>query len=187
MHDCPRCGVPLHGYEPRCPSCDTPQVVTSKKRFLEPVPQAKVNMVPIIVVVALVGVAFVLLVKATWVGQLLTRGPEPEDPIAKLSCTDARKIIQDKLTQGLAQVGAHGRFTWTNNGAASDINSPNPVQLNVATRLPNPKIHDSIVDPVKDYMDKAQLSVLTVNDSASHATWTYTLGVTPSPAEPGEE
>jgi hypothetical protein len=117
----------------------------------------------------------------------LTRGPVPEDPMAKLSSTDARKIIQDKLTQGLTQAGAKGNFSWTNEGNPTDINCPKAVQLNVATRLPNPKIHDSIIDPVKDYMDKAQVTVIVMTDSSSHATWTYTLGVTPSPAEPGEE
>jgi hypothetical protein len=188
MHDCPRCGVPLHGYEQRCPSCDTPQVVTSKKwGFLDPVPQAKVNPAPIIVALLLVVLSLALLAKTTWVGQLLTRGPEPEDPMAKLTCTDARKIIQDKLTEGLAQVGAKGRFTWTSNGNPADINSTEAIQLSVATRLSNPKVHESIVTPVKDYMDKAQVSVLTMTDSASHATWTYTLGVTPSAPQPGDE
>lgn len=188
MHDCPRCGVPLHGWEQKCPSCDTPQVVSGRNwEFLESVPQAKSNPVPIIVALVLVGIAVALLIKTTWVGQLITRGPETVDPLSKLSCQDARKIIQDKLTEGLTQAGARGKFEWTTNGTATDINCPSSVQLNVTTRLANPKVHDSIVDPVKDYMDKAQVGVLTMNDTASHATWTYTLGITPSAPQPGEE
>jgi hypothetical protein len=184
MHDCPGCGVPLHGYEENCPACGTRQVV--RKQFgSAPTQKAPgISIVPIVIaLVVLIGGAF-FIIPMTWIGQAM-KGPPPEDPMAKLTYVDARNIIETKLTEGLTAVGATGKYEWKTGEQPADKSSPNPVSLTVNTKLEDPQQRKPIIEPVKEYMEKANMPTLTMIDEKSHATWTYTMtpGTAPASAE----
>ena len=177
MHDCPTCRVPLHGWEHECPSCGTPQQVYRDFPGMPVQKQPGVNIVPIVVTFVVLSIALFFLVQMTWIGQLLREGPPKEDPMAKLTFMDARQIIETKLNEGLNAVAAKNtKFTWQGpGGTPGDKTSPNPVELKVETDLSAAEQHKAIVDPVKDYMEKAKMPTLTMEDRKSHATWTYTV------------
>jgi hypothetical protein len=187
MHDCPGCGVPLHGYEENCPSCGTRQVV--RRQFgSAPVQKAPgVNMMPFIILFVLLLIGGFAAAQMTWIGQVM-KGPPPEDPMAKVTYMEARNIIETKLNEGLAAVGATGTFEWKNGEQPGDKNAPNPVSLTVKTKLTDAQQHKAIVEPVKEYMEKANIPTLTMIDEKAHATWTYTMtpAAAPASAEGGE-
>ena len=60
------------------------------------------------------------------------------------------------------------------------------VELVVDTSLQDKNQRTGIIDPIKPYMEKAQVMTLTMNDKRSHATWTYTVQPAPSTPEPEE-
>lgn len=178
MHDCPTCRVPLHGHEERCPSCGTPQYVRKgKSSFFDIQKEPSVNLAPIIVTALAIGVVFLIAVQFSWIGQVMNRGPVQEDPMEKMTYSEARQIIETKITEGLTAVGAKGDFKWTSNGEEVDKNADQNVELLVATRLSDPQQRRGIIDPIKDYMEKAKIPTLTMTDSKSNATWTYTVSV----------
>lgn len=185
MHPCPTCKVPLHGYEETCPSCGTRQHVrSSSKMFGGQTQQAPgVNPMPFIVAFVLVAIGLVGATQVSWVGQLMRRGPVAEDPLEKMTMPQARQIIQSKVNEGLTAVGSVGKFTWTYQGQPSDINAPGPVELSIETALADPTQRKAIIDPIKDYMAKAQIPTLTMNDTKSHATWTYSVSMQSAPSE----
>ncbi len=177
MHDCPTCKVPLHGYEEVCPACGTRQVVRRRYSNLAHVQQAPgINWGPVIAVIVVAGIGVALLAQSTWVGELMKQGPRQEDPLAKLTPLDARTTIESKITEGLTAAGARGTFTWQNaDGSPTDKRSAQPLMLNIETKLSNPALRKQIIDPVKPYMPKANLTTLTMTDTKSNATWTYTV------------
>jgi hypothetical protein len=175
MHDCPRCKVPLHGHEEFCPSCGTKQVV--RKEFSDiRVPEAPpINLVPFIVAfVILLGVGF-LAAQSTWIGQLMTHGAPKEDPMDKLTMPQARQMIEQGLTQGLQQVGAPVKITYTADEKPATAAVAMPVKMTVETTLKDPTTHKAIVDAIKPYMEKAEIPVLEMHDTKSRATWTYNV------------
>ncbi len=186
MHDCPRCKVPLHGHEEFCPSCGTKQVVRKEFRDIR-VPEAPpVNLVPFIVAfVILLGVGL-LAAQSTWIGQLMTHGTPQEDPMDKLTMPQARQMIEQGLTQGLKQVGAPVKITYTSDGKPVPATVATPVNMAVETTLQDPTTHKAIVDAIKPYMEKAQIPTLEMKDTKSRATWTYNvqLGVAKPEADP---
>jgi hypothetical protein len=187
MHDCPNCRVPLHGHEEVCPSCGARQVVRrgfSSNRFTK-TEKPTVNIVPVVIIVlVLIGGLFVG-IQSSWIGQMMNRGPVQEDPMAKLTYQQARELIQTKITENLTAVGAKGKFNWTSSSVPVDMNANQPVELNVATRLTDKEQRHAIIDPIKDYMAKANIPTLTMTDSRSHATWTYTVSAPMS--QPSDE
>lgn len=177
MHDCPNCRVPLHGHEEVCPSCGARQVVRrgfSSDRFA-PTQKPTVNLVPVVIIVLVLAGVLIFGIQSSWVGQMMNRGPVAEDPIAKMTYQEARQLIQSKITENLTAVGAKGKFHWTANGAPVDMNVNQAVELSIDTRLADKEQRHSIIDPIKDYMAKANIPTLTMMDSRSHATWTYTV------------
>lgn len=185
MHDCPTCKVPLHGHEETCPSCGTRQYVR-RGAFIPRTQEAPgVNLVPIVLVFLAIGVALFFLAQSTWIGQLMRQGPPPEDPMAKLTYLDARKIIEDKITEGLTAVGATGKFTWKSGESEADKNADQSEELTIETSLSDPNQRKAIIDPVKEYMEKAKIPTLIMIDTKSHATWTYS--VTPAASAPVEQ
>jgi hypothetical protein len=176
MHDCPTCQVPLHGHEEVCPSCGTKQYVKPEFRRSNLPKAPGVNPMPFIVV--LVGLVLVIFVCAqnSWIGQVFHRGPVVEDPMDKMTILDARNAIETQINQGLTAVGSTAKFAYKVAGEPSTKDVQKPCELTVDTELKDPKQHKSIVDPIKQYMEKAQVLTLTMNDSKSHATWTYNLG-----------
>lgn len=150
---------------------------------MSPVPKEPgVNMMPVIVLGVLLLVGLFAAAQVTWIGQLMRQGPRQEDPMEKITQQDARNIIETKITEGLTAVGAKGKFEWKKGEEPADKNSPDPVNLNIDTSLQDPNMHKSIIDPIKDYMDKAKVPTLTMTDEKSHATWTYTV-TPPAPAQ----
>lgn len=185
MHDCPRCGVPLHGHEQNCPSCGERQQV---RISVPQVPAAPgVNMVPVVIVILVFLGGLFAVAQMTWIGQMMRQGPQQVDPLAKLTFLDARNIVEQKINEGLTAVGAKGKLTWKNGENPVDKTVSQSVQLTVDTKLSDPTQRKAIIDPVKDYLEKAQITTLTMTDSKSHATWTYnvTAGAQAQPA--GEE
>lgn len=178
MYDCPRCQTPLHGHEEVCPACGTKQRLRARSHSFLKLPQEPgVNVVPIVIVVLILGIVAIMAVQNSWVGQLMTRGPIQEDPLDKLTVLDARQIIETRITQELTAVGAKGKFTWTASGEAATKTMPKPVELTIDTALSDPNQRKAILDPIKEYMEKAQIPTLTMNDAKSHATWTYSVSL----------
>ena len=189
MHDCPACRVPLHGYEEECPSCGTRQQVrrtSSSKQFGSlKTAQPGINWTPFVLVFLGVGVVILLALPGSWIGKLLTEGTPKEDPMAKVTYLDARNFIETEITKGLTNAGAKGTFKWQDPSAGADVDKSAdvPVNLTVATSLPDPNSRRAIIDPIKDYMEKAKVPTLTMTDSRSHATWTYNVQAAAVPAE----
>ncbi len=183
MHDCPTCQVPLHGHEEECPSCGTKQYVKPEFRRSNLPKPPGVNPMPFIVV--LVGLVIVIFVCASnsWIGQVFHRGPVVEDPMDKMTSLDARNAIENGINQGLTAVGAKAKFDYKAGGEPATKDVQKAVELTVDTELKDPKQHKAIIDPIKGFMEKAQVTTLTMNDSKSHATWTYNLG----PADPSAQ
>ena len=86
----------------------------------------------------------------------------------------ARQLIEQRITEGLTSVGAKGKFSWTVAGQPGDINSPAPIELTIDTSLADKNARHQIINPIKDYMERAKIPTLTMNDAKSHSTWTYT-------------
>lgn len=184
MYDCPTCRVPLHGHEEVCPSCGTRQAVRSGYRQAKLPPQPGVNPVPFIVFAAIIVVVGLFAFQGSWIGQVLTKGPPPEDPLAKLSPIQARSMIEDGVTKGLTAAGAKCTFKYTAGGEPAQKNSPGSVELNIDTALKDPNARHSIFDPIKDYMGPAKISTMTVNSVVGRETrtWTYAAStMSPSP------
>lgn len=179
MHDCPTCRVPLHGHEEVCPSCGTKQRVKRSYSGLlggDGTPKKPpVNIVPFVVVIFVVGIALMAMTQSSWIGQLQKRGPVQVDPMDKISWMEARQMLYTRIDEGLKAVGATGKYTWASGGNPADINTPGPVELTIDTELADPNSRRQIIDPHKDLMNKAQVPTLTMNESKSHATWTYTV------------
>jgi hypothetical protein len=173
--------VPLHGHEEVCPSCGEKQYVKPEYRQSNLPKPPGVNPVPIVIAVVILGIAAVIGLQNSWVGEMMKRGPVQDDPMDKISMADARQLIETGLTQGLTAVSATAKFKYMSAGTETTKADPKPVELQVDTKLTDPKLHKAIVDPIKQYMEKAQVTTLTMNDSKSHATWTYNLAP-PAPA-----
>lgn len=193
MHDCPGCRVPLHGYEEVCPSCGTKQVVRKSFKSLGKLAEPGVNPWPFVVTFVIIGIVLVVGAQSSWIGQMMRQGPVQEDPMDKLTYTDARQMIESKLNEGLAAVGAKGKYTWTGlDGNPADKNANASMTLNVETKLADRNQRHAIIDPVKEYMAKALVSTLIMKDTKSGATWTYTVqlpmeGPKPSLVPPTDE
>jgi hypothetical protein len=129
----------------------------------------------IVVLVGLIVVVFIC-AQNSWIGQVFHRGPVQEDPMDKLTYLDARNAIENGINQGLTAVGSKAKFEYKAGGEPSTKDVQKPVELTVDTQLQDPKQHKAIIDPIKPYMEKAQVTTLVMNDSKSHATWTYNLG-----------
>lgn len=185
MHDCPGCRVPLHGYEEVCPSCGTRQVVRKGRGPTFRPEEKGINWIPIVLVFLVVVVGLFTAIPGSWIGQLMNKQPEEEDPVAKLTYVEARNILETELNKNLQAVGATGKLEYKKPGGAEPVDrlANEPVELVVDTSLSDGKNQrGAIVDPIKPYMEKAQVMTLTMNDRKSHATWTYT--VTPAPSQP---
>ncbi len=184
MHKCPTCKVPLHGWEENCPSCGTKQVVRDSKRSYGGPQTPGVNPLPFVLGFFVVGIVAVIAMNGSWIGQVMRRGPEPQDPLGGVTQLQARQLIEQRISEGLSSVGAKGKFSWTVAGQPGDINSPNPIELTVDTSLADKNARQQIIDPIKDYMERAKIPTLTMNDAKSHSTWTYTCQLrSPSPDE----
>jgi hypothetical protein len=146
-----------------------------------------INWIPIILALVVIVVGLVSAIPGSWIGQLMNKQPEEEDPVAKLTYVEARNIIETELNKNLQAVGATGKLDWKKLGGAgpADRMANEPVELVVDTSLSDGKNQRSgIIDPIKPYMEKAQVMVLTMNDAKSHATWTYNVNVPTSQPEP---
>lgn len=186
MHDCPGCGVPLHGHEESCPRCGTKQIVRRKFYDVAGIPKEPgFNWILFVAVILVIGIGVLVALQSSWVGELMRQGPKQEDPLEKMTYLEARQIIEDEITKGLTLVGAKGKFAWTAGGNPVDKNLNQLMELTVDTTLGVPEQRRDIIDPVKKYMEKAQISTLVMNDSKSHATWTYT--VMPSASGPSTD
>ncbi len=180
MHDCPNCRVPLHGHEEVCPSCGTSQRVRrSSSSLLNKGPQKPaINLIPFVIVFVVLGAGTFIMAQGSWIGQIMTRGPVKKDPMDELSMDQARQILVEQINQNLTNAGATGAFKWTTpQGEETDVMNQGPVELTIDTELEDPNMRRQIIDPVKQYMPKAQIPTLVMNDSKSHATWTYTVQV----------
>lgn len=187
MHDCPACRVPLHGYEDVCPSCGTKQVVRRTKGPTFKPQEKGINWIPIILGFVGIVVVIAMAIPGSWLGHLMTKPPEVVDPIAQMTYQQARGVIETELAKNLQAVGATGKLDWKKPGGnePADKNANEPMELVVETSLPDKNMRAGIIDPIKPYMEKAQVMTLTMNDAKSHATWTYT--VTPGGTAPDPE
>ncbi|CAN5371918.1 hypothetical protein BH11CYA1_BH11CYA1_32890 [soil metagenome] len=186
MHDCPTCKVPLHGHEAVCPSCGTKQRIkmgSSKLFGGEQTQKPSINLMPFLAagLIAL-GVAGYLL-KDSWIAQLINRPPQVEDPIAKMTFLEARNVIESKVTEGVAATGGKTTFKWQRAGADVDKASEGPVEVEAQVELKDASERKAIIDPVKEYFDKAGITTLNVKDEKLHATWTYSVTKAAAPTE----
>ncbi len=184
MHDCPRCKVPLHGHEQFCPACGAKQIVRPEYRDIQ-VPKAPpVNIVPFLVAFAIIVVIGVFAAQGSWVGQLLTHGEQKQDPLDALTLDQARQLIESKISQGLTAIGAPVKISYSYAGAKVDKLLAKPLEMTIDTSLKDPNQHKAVVDPIKQYMDKARIPTLTMHDARSRATWTYSCTLS-APAADG--
>ncbi|HEY9714726.1 MAG TPA: hypothetical protein V6C72_14760 [Chroococcales cyanobacterium] len=179
MHDCPTCQVPLHGHEEVCPSCGTKQYVKPEYRQSNLPKPPGVNPWPFVIAVIVCGAIAVIAASNSWIGQMIMHGPPKSDPMDAMTKFDARKQIEAGLNSGLQAVGATAKMSYVYQGKPSDQLAPGPVELKVETELKDPNSHKAIVDPIKQYMEKAEVTTLTFNDTKSHATWTYNVSLPP--------
>jgi hypothetical protein len=93
MHKCPTCKVPLHGWEENCPSCGTKQVVRDSKRSYGGPQTPGVNPLPFVLGIFVIGIAAVIAMNGSWIGQVMRRGPAPEDPLGGVNQMQARQLI----------------------------------------------------------------------------------------------
>ena len=179
MHDCPRCKVPLHGHEEFCPACGAKQVVRPEYRNIH-VPKAPpVNVVPFVVTFAIIAVVIGIAASQTWIGQLLTHGTPQADPMDAITPAQARQMIESQVTSGLTAVGAPVKISYTADGKPADKNVAQPLEMTIETTLKDPNQRKAIIDPIKQYMDKARIPSLVMKDSKSRATWTYACTLSP--------
>jgi len=162
-----------------CPSCGAKQRVRREFANLPQFKEPGVNMVPFIIGIGIVIFCFVAAANQSWIGQLMTRKPQAEDPLARVSPLEARSAVENKIAEGLQAVGAKATFKWTAAGAEADKSASKPVELAVDTSLQDPNSHKAIIDNVKDYMLRANMTTLTMTDAKSHATWTYNVPAPP--------
>jgi hypothetical protein len=142
-----------------------------------------INLMPFVAagVIAL-GVAGYLL-KDSWIGQLMNRPPQVEDPIAKMTYLEARNLIETKLTEGVAATGGKTTMKWQRAGAEVDKASEGPVEVEAQVELKDGNDRKAIIDPLKEYFDKAGITTLNVKDEKLHATWTYSVTKAAAPTE----
>jgi hypothetical protein len=136
-----------------------------------------VNPLPFIAAIIIVVGAIALASQQSWIGQLLTKGPAQEDPMANVSPLQARTEIETQIQKGLTVVGAKGTFKYTAGGADSTKNAPGAVELAVDIKgLKDPNQRHAIFDPCKDYMGPGKVTTMTINDveGKTTRTWTYT-------------
>ncbi len=191
MHDCPGCRVPLHGYEEVCPSCGARQAVRQgSKQFgsaFRP-EQPGINYIPFVLTFLAVGVVILLALPGSWIGKIVTEGKPKEDPMEKMTYIEARNIIETELNTGLTAVGATAKLTWNDpsTSIATDKSLDKPANLTVDTALQDPNSRKPIIEKIKDYMEKAKIPSITMNDSKTHAHWTYNMtpgAVAPNPGD----
>jgi hypothetical protein len=166
----------LHGHEQFCPACGTKQYVRPEYRSFLSQSERPFNPLPF--ALATVLLAFVLIIAAqnSWIGQVMRRQPEVVDPMSTLTPQAARQMLEEKLVANLTSVGAKGsKLTWTCGEKQVDRNCPQTVDLAIDTQLSDAQQRRLVVDPVKQLMDPGKISSITMNDSRSHATWTYSL------------
>lgn len=176
MHDCPGCRVPLHGYEEVCPSCGMRQVRRSKQfsSFKPEVPG--INWMPFVLTFFIIGIVVVVGMSTSWIGELATKGPPKEDPMAKMTTMEARGLVEQELTSGLQSAGATAKLSWADSeGKPVDKNMDQSVTLTVDTTLADPNARKPIMEKVSTYLEKAKISTVTMNDSKTHAHWTYNM------------
>ena len=111
--------------------------------------------------------------------------------MAKLTFVDARNIVESKIVEGCQQAGATCEFKWQRGGADVDKTSEGPVEVQVEADLAEAEQRRGIIDPYKDYFEKAQITTFTMHDKKLNATWTYNVtppartddgGAAPTPA-----
>jgi len=149
-----------------------------------------VNWTPFVLVFIGLMIALVVTMQGGWIGQVM-RGENkmPDDPIAKMSTMDARAVLESELNKNLTAVGAtKSTMTWKPTAGTADADGralDGPVELTINTKLPDKELRKQVVDPIKPYMEKAKVFSLVMNDSASHANWTY--NVQPATSSPDSE
>ncbi len=178
MHDCPGCGVTLHGHESNCPSCGTRQPV-SPYLGAEVPPDPGIDMRPIYIASGVLAIGVYFLIQSTWVGELIRERLKRPSAEETMIYVDARKLMENKINQGIKDGGFKGYLTWKSGAGKADINTSNSVDLAVEVNLKSPDQRQAIFDPVKQYMEKGKVSTMTVTAPWLHATWTYTVSSTP--------
>lgn len=179
MHDCPACRTPLHGYEDNCPVCGVKQIrrkgsgssLFSNFRTEEP----SINWTPIVIAFVVFAGAIVFLVSNSWVGTLLTKGVPASDPMEKMTYQEARILIENKMNEAMSANNVQGKLEWLAAGQPVDKDADQAVELKVSVELPDKSLRSAIVDPIKEYMEKAKVTTLTMTDEKAHATWTYNM------------
>ena len=177
MHDCPGCAAPLHGHEKVCPRCGTPQPV--RQDMFEPSifdRKEEFNPFPIVIGIVVVGAVLFFMAQNSWIGQVMNRPPEKVDPLANVTAPQARQMIQQSVQSKLTGFGAKGTFKWTAGDNPADVNAATPVQLTIDATMPDPSRRKEVVDSeAKTLMDKGNVTSITLTESKSHSTATYTL------------
>jgi len=140
---------------------------------------------PFVLTFIVVGVVIAFAMSSSWVGKIVREGKPAEDPMEKMTYTEARNTIEQELTTGLTAVGANPKITWMDTATEKpvDKNADQPVNLNVDVSLADSNARKPIVDKVKDFMEKAKIPTLTMNDAKTHAHWTYNMTPGAAPAE----
>ena len=174
----------MHGHEEVCPSCGTKQYVKPEFRRSNLPPPPGVNPLPFVVFALILAIIAVAALRGSWIFQAFTN-PVKEDPLAKMAPVDARSAIETQISTGLAAIGAKATFKYTSGEQPAAKNTAGPIQLTVETSIKDPNQRKGIIDPIKDYMQPAQMTTLTVNDGPHHRTWTYTAALT-APERPND-
>ncbi len=174
MHDCPRCKVPLHGYEKRCPSCDTPQYVSPEYENLDDnFARPKTNVLPyVLFVLLLIGFAGYFAYQYTWVGELFKA---EKNPVKVLSVEESRNKIIETINNDFKSINVEYKCKYLNQGKEVPLNSPNSIDLDIEAKLTDKKQRANIVPSIKSYLDTAKIGSIVIKDLKSKATWTYSI------------
>jgi excinuclease UvrABC ATPase subunit len=152
------------------------------------VPKAPpVNIMPFIVVLVIVIGIGIYAAQSSWIGQVMSHKNDVVDPLDSMTQAQARDMIENGITQGLTAVGATGKITYMVEGKEADKTVNSPVEMTIDTKLQSPDQHKAVIEPIKQYMEKARIPTLVMNDSKSRANWTYQVTLTAPVADDSNE
>ncbi len=175
MHDCPRCKVPLHGYEKVCPACGTPQYVSSAYEYDDNTfARPKNNSLPIIVVASLLlfGLCGYFVIQYTWVGQLI-KGNKDEPKV--LTTLESRNKIMETLDQDFKNINVQYKCKCLSQDKEVPLTTDQDINLSIEAKLANKSQKDGIVPSLKPFLQTAKISTIVIKDTKTQASWTYTI------------
>jgi len=146
-----------------------------------------INIVPFVIVLVIVVGIGIYAAQSSWIGQVMSHKNDVVDPIDAMTQAQARDMIESQITQGLTAIGATAKITYKVEGKEADKTVNSPVEMTIDTKLQSPDQHKAVIEPIKQYMEKARIPTLVMNDAKSRANWTYQVTLTAPVADDSNE